>query len=105
MEGEERFEREPVVSDKLYEVMLGDEETILSPKYDKIDYFPGFGHYILKILTEEGGMSTAHLTEDAARRVNEYSGVPFALRDEMFQSEYEGYIRFQTRQLDDGWLE
>ena len=42
----EPMEREPIVDDQVFKVSFADNVDYLSPNYDKIDFFPGFGHYI-----------------------------------------------------------
>ena len=59
----EPMEREPIVDDQVFKVSFADNVDYLSPNYDKIDFFPGFGHYILKVVQEDGGVSGYHITE------------------------------------------
>lgn len=97
-------EREPVIPDQVYHLKTTEEDIYLSPVYDKIDFFPGFGHYILKVYREDE-MEAYHITEDAAKQINKVSLVPYAIREDMHQSEYEGYLTFKASQLDDDWLD
>lgn len=99
------MEREPVEVPPVIPFEAGGEQFLICATSDKIDYFPGFGAYILKIFDEEQGMVGFTINEDTARLINEQAGVPYALRESISPMEYEGWLSWQVANVsDDTWL-
>ncbi len=73
----------------------------VNAKYDRVDFFPDLGCYILKIIDDRDGMMAVHLPEEDALRVVAEAELPLVQRDFMFQSEYEGYLIAEANMLDD----
>ena len=95
------IEREPIVPVTFTIADLGGNVEHLSPSHDRIDFFPGFGHYILKVV--QGDVHTYHLSLEGAGYLHAKADVPFTLRDSMTEPEYEGFLQFQGHRLDEQW--
>lgn len=65
-------------------------EFILNAKYDRIDWFPRYGAWILKVVTDQGFVQMV-IDEATAGYVADSSGLPVVERDPMFQSELDFY--------------
>ncbi len=92
--------------DQLYSLnMVRGGEVIstysVNAKYDRVDFFPAIGCYILKIIDEEDGMLAVYLPEEDAMRVIAEAELPLVERDYLFQSEYDGYLTAEANMLND----
>lgn len=81
-----------------------DMELLVSAKYDRIDYWPRWGNYIMKVIDPDHGFISMAVDEETAFRVQEAADLPIVPRDEIFRSEYELYLNSQERTLNDDWL-
>lgn len=100
------MEREPIVNDnKAYKLRIADTDEVLNARFDRIDYFQGFGHYILRVAQPEGGPNTYHIKEEVAKSILDQTDIPLALRETISESEYDAYLRFTAKNLDDSWLD
>ena len=81
-----------------------EEPLMVNAKYDRMDYFPQLGHWILKIYDDDNGMMGLHLDEKNARAVVEYADLPIVERKFIYQSEYDNYLLAQESMMDD-WQE
>jgi len=79
-------------------------EFVVNAKFDRVDFFPKLGAFILKAFTDDGLVSL-HLDEDNAMRVVGELELPLVWRDFMYKSEHENWITAQARALNDDILE
>jgi hypothetical protein len=77
----------------------------VNAKYDRMDYFPRIGAWILKVFDDEHGLVSCYLDEKTARKVVAHTELPIVERDFMFVSEHEGYLTAQAKMLDEDWLD
>lgn len=87
-----------IIPDEFYPLTVnmpnGEKETyLLSPKYDRIDVFLELGHSAIKIYDDEIGLITLHTDCEDALRVHKNAGIPLVIRENITQTEYEGYER------------
>lgn len=85
-------------------VTFGDEEQIVNRVYDHVHLFRPLGHGIIKIMTSEG-FQQWHLPIDQAETVAEGAGITPIERPEISQKEYDAYLRYQEKTMDDDWLD
>ena len=103
-------EFESVIPDALFQVNIanpdadGLENFMVNAKYDRIDHFVRYGQYVLKIMDDKAGLVSMYISEETALRVQNYAGLPIVSRDQIFQSEYDSYLRAQDSQLEN-WLD
>ena len=80
----------------------GDADVFpVNGKYDRIDFFPRLGAYIIKIYDDEAGLVCYYTDEEQARKLSEDGDLPMVERDFMYESEHEGYLRAQSTLLTD----
>ncbi len=77
----------------------------VNAKYDRMDYFPRIGAWILKVYDDEHGLVSCHLDEATAKAVVDFTEIPVVERPFMYQSEHEAYLTAQAKMLDDEWLQ
>lgn len=77
----------------------------VNAKYDRMDYFPKIGAWILKVFDDEHGLISCHITETMARQVVAFTEIPIVERSFMYVSEHEGYLTGQANMLEDDWLD
>ena len=95
-------EMEEVRPDEFYPLTINDGETyIVNAKYDRIDYIPRLGAWMLKIYDDEVGLITMHLGETEAMKVADVTELPVVPRDWIYESEYDGWIDAQASLLTD----
>lgn len=70
-------------------------------KYDRIDFFPKLGAYIIKIYDDEAGLVCYYTDEEQANKLHDEGDLPIVERDFMYESEHEGYLRAQSILLTD----
>lgn len=95
-------EKEPVIPDELFRLHVRelDRDYMINAKYDRIDLFTRFGQYVLKIADEEDGLMSMYIDEETALRIQDCAGLPIVPRDQIYESEYQGYLRAQETQLE-----
>ena len=98
------MEVEPIVDLPVPSINIHGEDFLLCASSDKIDYFPGRGAFILKILTQDQGMVGFAIAEDLANDISEKTDIPIAIRMKMSQTEYDGFLTFLDANLDEEWL-
>ena len=79
-------------------------EWMVSAKYDRADYVPRLGHWMLKIWDDSDGLATLHVDEPTALKVIAYAELPVCNRTFLYQSEYEGYLQAVAKMME-GWTE
>jgi len=82
-----------------------EQPLIVNAKYDRMDHFPAFGAWILKVYDDEVGLVSCHLDEATARQVVEFTEIPIVERDFMYESEHEAHLQGQERMLEQYWLD
>lgn len=94
-----------ILTDELYPIHVENGETFMvNQKYDRIDFVPWLGHWMIKVLDDTIGLVTLHVDENTARLVHSYTHLPIVGRDTLLKSEYEGYLTAQTQMIED-WNE
>ncbi len=97
--------KEFIRPDKFTTLVTKMGEFAVNAKYDRIDFFPRFGAYILKVYDDESGLQSWHVSEKEAIKVFQHTDLPVCERDFMYQSEYEAYLTAQAELLSDDRLE
>jgi len=94
-----------ILPDEFYQINIEGWEhpVVVNAKYDRVDYFPRNGAWILKVYDDEVGLMAMHVDEATARRVAEFALLPIVERPTMFASEHEGYLIAQQNSLEE-WL-
>ena len=69
-----------------------EEGVMVSAKYDRMDYFPALGAWILKCYDDDTGLMSLYIEEETARRVVDHTDIPVVQRDWMYQSEHNAYM-------------
>ena len=67
-------------------------------RFDRIDHFSMLGMYMLKVVSNEGFLEFC-IDSDEGERVSQLDGVIAVEREEMLESEYEIYLRWQVGKL------
>ncbi len=83
----------------------GELSLLVSAKYDRIDHFPRLGFFLMKVIDPEHGFICMAIDEGTAQKLYDTAELPICDRDTIFKSEYEMYLKAQSQQLDDSWLE
>lgn len=104
MEYEQDFR--PVVPDVMFDLNVPqlDKTYMINAKYDRIDHFVRYGQYVLKIVDDDEGLISMYIDEPTAFRVQEQAGLPIVPRDQIYESEYQGYLKAAAAQLEQ-WFE
>ena len=90
--------------DSFTAVNVGEKVYQCNAKFDRVDFFPDLGHYILKLYDDTDGLVSVHTDEQSAARLVDEAELPLVVREFMFASEYEAYLESQASDLED-WLE
>ncbi len=91
---------EHIRPDTFSKIVTAMGEFAVNAKYDRIDYFPRFGAYIIKVYDDEG-LQGWHVSEEEAVKVFQHTDLPVCERDFMYESEYENYLIAKAQMLDD----
>lgn len=87
--------------DEFTAINTGEATYVVNAKYDRVDYFPRLGHYVLKVYDDEAGLMSMHLSDDgSAERLIEEAELPIVERDWMYASEHESYVEAQAANLE-----
>ena len=81
-----------------------EQPLIVNAKYDRMDHFPAFGAWILKVYDDEVGLIGFHIDEATARQVVAFTEIPIVERDFMYESEHEAHLQGQESLLNDDWI-
>ena len=94
---------EQIKPDEFYQINIEgwDTPVVVNAKYDRIDYWKPVGQWVLKVYDDELGLMTMFVDEDTAMRVQEFAELPVVERETIFESEFDGYCRMQSQDLDD----
>lgn len=81
-----------------------EQEILVDATYDRVDIFRPLGFAMLKIVTSNGFLRMGTDIPDA-EAVAEGAGITPQERTTIRQSEYDFYLSYMEKTLDDDWLE
>lgn len=85
-------------------VTFGEEEQLVNRVYDHVHLFRPLGHSIVKLVTTDG-FQQWHMPIEQGEAIAEAAGIIPTEREEIAETEYDGYTRYLEATLDDSWLE
>ena len=87
--------------DDFVTVLISDELALrVNAKYDRVDFFPEIGHFILKAYEDETGLVSVHLDRQSALKIVDRAELPLVTRTFMLNSEHEGYVEDMLQNFD-----
>jgi hypothetical protein len=81
-------------------INIGETEYLFDPHYDSVHVFDWLGHGLLKIICEEG-LAQIHTSQADAEEVAVRSGADVHYRKHIGQREYDKYLEFMAKTMDD----
>jgi hypothetical protein len=93
-----------IEKDYCVRVTFGSEEQLVSRVYDHVHLFRPLGYSIVKLVTTDG-FQQWNMPIEQGEAIAEAAGIKPTERDEISESEYDMYLRYQESRLGDDWLE
>ena len=89
--------------DEFYPIQIEgwEREVLVNAKYDRVDLWKDVGQFVLKIYDDEVGLMTLFVDDETAQRVIDHAGLPLVEREDIYESELDGYLRCQSQSIDD----